>query len=295
MSFYPKYSSEISRFKTEKWRFRYERGFWSEGKNWKYAHGNSELRYVDEPVPKYAKRLYKKVNIEFEDNYVNKTAESSNESSDEYKERYKKILEKYHFSQKMHDILSKDSANEIRSLSKKVDKLKIDSNKKDKIIEQQSIESERRLYDDNSRATDLKYKSVLRYTINQLESLLQWTIDLWPLKDPNMLPSGNTINGSFMQKLINNKSPDPFDNTKQWKELIKNRIAIEALEILEKIKMKNQVLHKEEEIAKKLIIKSRIDITPQNEIARTAVTNTEEFPPTSTRIPHRYIDLSKLK
>lgn len=56
--------------------------------------------------------------------------------------------------------------------------------------------------------------------------------------EPALFPSGRTANKSAVQDHINKKMKDPFDNTKECKEIVINYYAKEVIEALNKVKRK---------------------------------------------------------
>ena len=85
---------------------------------------------------------------------------------------------------------------------------------------------------------DPQYKEILEWVICSLEELLQWSINLESLENPVVLPSGHTVHQKTMEQFIEGAKCDPFDPSKQWDQLIHNRIAKEFQKILDIIKVK---------------------------------------------------------
>ena len=64
---------------------------------------------------------------------------------------------------------------------------------------------------------ELVYKDLFEFTMDKINSLLMCPVMYKKMENPAILESGHTIEESFMDKLIRNKKPDPFDRKKTCK------------------------------------------------------------------------------
>ena len=73
--------------------------------------------------------------------------------------------------------------------------------------------------DSKSGSIGSSYRKLICSKLVKLDEALRCPISLDVLKDPQVLPSGNTISKFVLEKLIKDKKSDPFDRTAKLKSL----------------------------------------------------------------------------
>lgn len=76
----------------------------------------------------------------------------------------------------------------------------------------------------------------LKLLEEDLTNLFECPITLCEIESPAILPSGHTIEKSFMEELIKNDHKDPFDNRTEVNYVVTNRFAIKVKEELNRIR-----------------------------------------------------------
>mmetsp|Transcript_10366 Transcript_10366/g.9160 ORF Transcript_10366/g.9160 Transcript_10366/m.9160 type:complete len:114 (-) Transcript_10366:21-362(-) len=92
---------------------------------------------------------------------------------------------------------------------------------------QQTRDKETRLY--------IVYRSLFQKLKEELSQSFECPLSLDTISSPAILPSGHTIEESFMVALINKRKLDPFNNTNRCRKIVINRFCIQVREILENI------------------------------------------------------------
>lgn len=70
----------------------------------------------------------------------------------------------------------------------------------------------------------------------ELTSMFECPLTLCDIKVPAILPSGHTIEKSFMEKLVKDRRKDPFNNTSKLYGVVINRFAVKIREVLTKVR-----------------------------------------------------------
>ena len=81
--------------------------------------------------------------------------------------------------------------------------------------------------------------------LQRLEALIECPLSKSQYKVPMILPSGNTVEESFLEVLIKDMSNDPYDRTKIWKDKIQNLFAKEIMELVNDIHELSPSLHQD--------------------------------------------------
>ena len=82
----------------------------------------------------------------------------------------------------------------------------------------------------------MKFKQINEF-FEKLKLLLQCPITLQQYTDPVLSPSGNTIEKSVMENLINTQSTDPFTRIGVWETITPNLVVTQILELYEKYRL----------------------------------------------------------
>ena len=134
----------------------------------------------------------------------------------------------------------KEDLKKIKALNSQVNDLKAVNNQLKKDIgsankklkntqkkESEVIDSFVKRTEENMKVSDDNYKDIFKFVYQKLDHLMTCPITMEKFDIPAVLPSGTTIEQSFMEKLINGKKHDPFDRQKPCKLNIVNRLAQE--------------------------------------------------------------------
>ena len=264
--FHPRNGSEIARYKTAMCRFRESRGYWNKGEKCKFAHSQSEKRRYSDAIPKWVKKLYSDCDSDSDldsdsdsgheeikynssrrsglsnqgrsSNILNMLRDSKGGMNSLYKEKLdEKSAECLRLLSDNLD-LKKMMAKYKNEYNMKINKMKAERDKFEEIA-RKNWDAHRKLHqktidrkEQSAWAGPSEYEKLFSSTLEKFENMLKWPISLDTLEEPMILPSGNTVNKSVMETLIQNYKTDPYDREKRCTQLVSNRFASETAEII---------------------------------------------------------------
>ncbi|CAI2363954.1 unnamed protein product [Moneuplotes crassus] len=103
-------------------------------------------------------------------------------------------------------------------------------------------------YKDLPYASRLDYRQLLSSLLEKIESIYECPLSFEKIKEPAILPSGNTISSVFYKELAKKKFKDPFDKSRKLPRLIVNRFAVNLREILDEVTINKINMEKKWEV-----------------------------------------------
>ena len=239
--------NDIAEFRTRLCHRIQYRGTCKYGRNWIYAHSESELRLVEDPIPSCAIKIYEDIEC-FKNSH--KSITGSNVSPVRY--NYESWTRNNTFNQNEQDpVLSycktlAEKEAHINDLNYSVGKLhntieNLESEVKHLKQANQSLRSKntRQLPRQNPlKATQNNYEQLLskischpENIFSDFDALLECSICWTKMQSPVILKSGNTVCEGCFKTL----KRDPFDSTKRCNEKIKNIFCLNVIGVLDSV------------------------------------------------------------